>query len=173
MLMAALTTAGTRSHRRSGDSAPDNSVARTVLAEHDDALLAAYLDGATAAPYGRLRGELAAQARQMLVHPVFFGSAITGVGVRALSAGLTELLPSAQHDSGGPVSGAVFKVQRGAAGEKIAYTRMFSGTVRVWDRLEFGPGHGGRITTIRVFGDGTDAPWSSVAAGQIAKLGPH
>ncbi|MER6694258.1 hypothetical protein, partial [Streptomyces minutiscleroticus] len=31
-------------------------------------------------------------------------------------------------DPGGPVSGSVFKVERGAAGERIAYVRMFSGT---------------------------------------------
>ena len=32
----------------------------------------------------------------------------------------------------------MFKVERGAAGEKIAYVRMFSGTVRARDRLRFG-----------------------------------
>ena len=75
------------------------------------------------------------------MHPVFFGSAITGAGVDALIAGITELLhrayrPKAMRD--GPVSGTVFKVERGPAGEKIAYVRMFSGTVRVRDRLHFG-----------------------------------
>ena len=41
-----------------------------------------------------------------------------------------ELLPAADGDAAGPVSGTVFKVERGPAGEKIAYVRMFSGTVR-------------------------------------------
>jgi ribosomal protection tetracycline resistance protein len=54
-----------------------------LLADHDDALLAAYVDDETAVSYRRLRGELVAQARQALVHPVFFGSAITGAGVDA------------------------------------------------------------------------------------------
>src|SRR5215204_6805894 len=49
-----------------------------LLADHDDALVAAYLDDETALPYRRLRRELAAQTRRALVHPVFFGSAITG-----------------------------------------------------------------------------------------------
>ena len=60
---------------------------------------------------------------------VFFGSAITGAGLEPLLAGLAELLPAAQGDPDGPVAGAVFKIERGASGEKIAYVRMFSGTI--------------------------------------------
>ena len=100
--------------------------------------LAAYVDDETTVSYGRLRDALAAQTKRALVHPVFFGSAITGAGVDALTAGITELLPASEGDADGPVSGTVFKVERGPAGEKIAYVRMFSGSVRVRDRLQFG-----------------------------------
>jgi ribosomal protection tetracycline resistance protein len=106
-----------------------------LLAEHDDRLLAAYLDEEATVSYRRLRAELAAQTRQALVHPVFFGSAITGAGVDALIAGIKEFLPAACGGADGPVAGTVFKVERGPAGEKIAYVRMFSGTVRTRDRL--------------------------------------
>ena len=82
--------------------------------------------------------ELAAQTARSLVHPVFFGSALTGAGVESLMAGIAELLPAAAGDADGPVSGTVFKVERGPAGEKIAYARMFAGTVRTRDRLQFG-----------------------------------
>ena len=122
-----------------------------VLADHDDALLAAYVDDETAVAYGQLRRELAVQTRRALVHPVFFGSAITGAGVDSLMAGLAELLPAAGGDADGPVSGTVFKVERGPAGEKIAYVRMFSGTLRVRDRLRFGRDRGAKITAIGVF----------------------
>ena len=90
-----------------------------------------------------------------LVHPVFFGSAITGAGVEALIEGITELLPAAEGDADGPVSGAVFKVERGPAGEKIAYVRMFSGTVRMRDRLRFGRDEEGKVTAISVFDRGS------------------
>ena len=43
----------------------------------------------------RLRGVLAAQTRRALVHPVFFGSAITGAGVDRADRRLRELLPAA------------------------------------------------------------------------------
>jgi len=141
-----------------------------LLADHDDALLAAYVDNETAVSYRRLRGELAAQTRQALVHPVFFGSAITGAGVDSLMAGISELLPGAEGDVDGPVSGSVFKVERGPAGEKIAYARMFSGTVRVRDRLRFRRDNEGKVTAISVFERGSASRRGSVAAGQIGKL---
>jgi ribosomal protection tetracycline resistance protein len=144
-----------------------------LLGDHDDALVAAYLADETALPYRRLRRELAAQTRRALVHPVFFGSAKTGAGVDALTAGITELLPAADGDPGGPVAGTVFKVERGPAGEKVAYVRMFSGTIGVRDRLAFGGQHGeheGKLTAISVFERGAAVPRPSVAAGQIGKL---
>jgi ribosomal protection tetracycline resistance protein len=141
-----------------------------LLAHHDDALLAAYVDDETAVPYWRLRNKLAAQTKGALVHPVFFGAAITGTGVDALSAGIAELLPATEGDADGPVSGTVFKVERGPAGERIAYVRMFSGTVRTRDRLQVRPGDERKVTAIRVFDRGSAVQRASVVAGQIGKL---
>ena len=141
-----------------------------VIADHDDEFLADYLEDDTAISYGRLRAGLAVHARAGRVHPVFSGSAITGAGVDALVNGLQELLPAAMEDPGGPVSGTVFKVERGPAGEKIAYARMFSGTVRARDQLRFGRDRAGRVTAISVFERGPAAPRACVTAGQIGKL---
>ncbi len=140
-----------------------------ALAEHDDELLKAYVDDETTVSYGQLRSELAAQVKYALVHPVFFGSAITGAGVDRMMAGIAELLPAAVGDVDGPVAGTVFKVERGPAGEKIAYVRMFSGTVRTRDRLEIRSNEG-KVTAISVFDHGSAVPRASVAAGQIGKL---
>jgi ribosomal protection tetracycline resistance protein len=146
------------------------ALAAEVLADHDDAFLAAYLDDEQAFPLSRLRAELAAQARRALVHPVYFGSAITGAGVDALTTGIRELLPRAGSDCGGPVGGTVFKVERGPAGEKIAYVRMFAGTVRTRERIRFGRTGEAKVTAISVFDQGTAVPRDRVTAGQIAKL---
>ena len=70
-----------------------------LLASHNDAFLAAYVDDETTVSYRQLRHELAAQTKQALVHPVFFGSAITGAGLGSLTAGITELLPAAEGDA--------------------------------------------------------------------------
>jgi ribosomal protection tetracycline resistance protein len=163
---------GTRAARFTPCGAADGAFLdrlAAALAERDEALLAAYVDG-RAVPYDRLRRELAAQSKRALVNPVLFGSAVTGAGVDALTAGLTELLPGAEGDVDGPVSGAVFKIERGPTGDKIAYVRMFSGTVRTRDRVQFGREAEAKVTAISVFERGTWAQRPSVAAGEIGKL---
>ncbi|MEQ7125935.1 translation factor GTPase family protein [Actinopolymorpha sp. B11F2] len=141
-----------------------------LLADHDDAFLAAYVADESAVSYSHLRRELAAQTSRCVVHPVYFGSAITGAGMDPLISGLTELLPASDGGADGPASGTVFKVERGPAGEKIAYVRMFAGTLRTRDRLHFGDDRKGKVTRISVFEHGAATSRSSVAAGQIAKL---
>ncbi|WP_026877278.1 elongation factor G [Jiangella gansuensis] len=141
-----------------------------VLADHDDDLLAAYVHDAAAVPYRRLRRDLAVQTGRALVHPVYLGSAITGAGVNALMAGITELLPAAGGDPSGPVSGTVFKVERGPAGEKLTWVRMFGGTLRIRDRVRLGDGREGKITAIRVVDPTGDGSASSVGPGRIATL---
>ncbi|MER7639782.1 translation factor GTPase family protein [Streptomyces sp. NPDC126522] len=143
--------------------------APAVLAEHDDELLTAYAEN-TVSP-DLLRTALVTQTRQVLVHPVYFGSAITGAGVDALITGIREILPAAEGDPQGPLSGTVFKVERGLAGEKIAYARMFSGTLRTRDRIAFGgSGEEGKVTAISVFDHGTDTESDAVPAGRIGRL---
>ena len=141
-----------------------------VLGDHDEGFLAAYVDDEGAASYAQLRDRLATQAQRARVHPVYFGSARTGAGVGALMAGLTELLPAAAGDAGAPAAGTVFKIERGAAGERIAYVRMRAGTVRTRDRLRLRGGDEQKVTAIEVFEAGTATARPSVAAGQIGRL---
>jgi ribosomal protection tetracycline resistance protein len=156
------------------------------LADHDDDLLAAYVGERPLDP-ARLRAALAAQSRAGLVYPVLAGSALTGAGVPDLTTAIAGLLPTAGGDvdgpmpgpaSGpmpGPMSGTVFKVERGPAREKVAYVRMFSGQLRVRDRLDAGDprrdGHGGpKVTAISVFDHGGPVRRDAVRAGEIGQL---
>jgi ribosomal protection tetracycline resistance protein len=176
ILMGAVSGLGTREaafRPYPGADPGHRSRLAEALAEHDDAVLAAYLgreDGGKGLPYRWLRGRLAGQVRDTRVHPVYFGSAMTGAGVEALMRGLADLMPAARPDAGGPVEGRVFKVERGAAGEKIAYARLFRGTLAVRDRVAFGPGKAGKVTAISVFAHGTAVRRPAVTAGQIARL---
>ncbi|MEV5961188.1 translation factor GTPase family protein [Kribbella sp. NPDC051952] len=139
-----------------------------VLADHDDELLRRYVEGETVDDdtVGKTLAELTERAA---VHPVYFGSAITGAGTEALTDGIRELLPRAATTDG-PLDGSVFKVERGPAGEKIAYVRMFDGTARVRDRVEFGTAGEAKVTALRVFERGGATPAAEVRAGQIAQL---
>jgi ribosomal protection tetracycline resistance protein len=142
-----------------------------VLAERDDALLAAYVEDETSVSPARLRAALAAHTKRARVHPVFFGSAITGAGVDELMAALSELLPSAHGDADGPLSATVFKVSRGAAGEKVAYCRVFSGTIHVRDRVPLPEGQDdAKVTAINVFDGASAVRSASVSAGHIGTL---
>lgn len=174
--MGRATALGTRAARFLPGLGP---AALDALADHDDDLLAAYLDGDV--PPARLHAALTSQTRRALVHPVYFGSAITGAGVPELVAGIERLLPPADGDPDGPLSATVFKVDRGPAGEKVAYARIFSGTLRVRDRIPFGdvrPLEGrrldgrpeGRVTALGVFDGATDSRRDSAGAGRIVKV---
>ena len=145
-----------------------------LLGNTNDALLAAYVEDETRISYRLLVDELAAQTGQALVHPVFFGSAITGAGVDALIGGIGEFLPAGcppgEGDADAPVMGTVFKIERGPAREKIAYVRMFSGTLHVRERLQFGSGNEAKVTAISVYERGAAVQRASITAGQIGKL---
>jgi ribosomal protection tetracycline resistance protein len=139
-----------------------------ALGTNNDELLTAYLEGPGVSDQG-LQDELAAQTRRALVCPAFFGSAVTGAGIDSLIANLPKLLPTAEGDAGGPVSGTVFKVERGQLGEKIAYARMFSGTLGARDRVRVRE-EGQKVTAIKGFDHGSAVPRQSISAGQIGKL---
>jgi len=146
------------------------SLAVEVLAEHDDALLGAYLDDDTTVSSERVHDALTVHTQQARVHPVFCGSALTGVGVDALTAGIVEFLPTSSGGDDGSVSGLVFKIERGSAGDRIAYARVFSGTVNTRDRVRFGRDGDAKVTALKVFDDGIDVQRPSVSAGEIAKV---
>ncbi|HET8752333.1 MAG TPA: translation factor GTPase family protein [Gaiellaceae bacterium] len=120
---------------------------------------------ASFSPFGSADDDLAERSRGGELHPVFFGSALTGAGVDEVRRGIVALLPARAKDGDGPLSAYVFKIERGPAGDRIAYTRVFSGTVTVRDRFD-----AGKVTAIRVFSDGDAVHRDEVRAGEIAKL---
>jgi ribosomal protection tetracycline resistance protein len=115
--------------------------------------------------FGPADGELAERARAGTLHPVFFGSALTGAGVEDVMGGIAALLPASKGNGGGPLSARVFKIERGPTGDRIAYTRLFSGTIKVRDRFD-----AGKVTAIHVFADGGAVQRDEVQAGEIARL---
>ncbi|HEX6444060.1 MAG TPA: translation factor GTPase family protein [Streptosporangiales bacterium] len=159
--------AGFRPYRTDGEA---RAAWTDVLAGHDDALLAAYVEDERLLTRQRLYAALAEQTGRALVHPVYLGSAVTGAGVDALITGLVDLLPAADGDPDAPLSGRVFKIERGAAGEKVGYVRLFTGTVRTRDRVDLRDGAEGKVTGLSVFDRGTWVRRDEVRAGEIGKL---
>src|SRR5215207_1900669 len=140
-----------------------------ALAEHNEKLLAAYVEGRPGSADQR-RGALAEQTRAGVMHPVFAGSAVTGAGVLDLMRGIQTLLPYADGEPDASPSGRVFKIERGTGGEKVAYVRMVDGSVRPRQRLDLPAGRVGKVSGIEVFETGRWIRAGRVAAGQIGRL---
>jgi ribosomal protection tetracycline resistance protein len=144
-----------------------------ALAEADDAVLRDYVRDETSLSTARLRELLAAQTRRGLVQPVFFGSAIGGAGVEELTGAIAGLLPGSDGDPDADVTGRVFKIERTASGERVAYVRLFSGTLRPRRRVRVGTGEArteAKATSIGVFAPaGAPRRWF-VSAGEMARV---
>jgi ribosomal protection tetracycline resistance protein len=150
--------------------ARDDAALAEALAEHDDALLAAYVAGAPL-PHDRLRDALAQQVRTAVIHPALAGSALAGTGVRELMDAIAQLLPPAAGDPEAPLDATVFKIERSVAGEKVAFARLRSGTLNVRDRVRFGAeDHETKVTALAVFEQGDAVQRRSVSAGAVAKV---
>ena len=134
---------------------PDDEVGRValaeVLAERDDSILRAFVGDETALSPARLREQLGAQIRLGWVYPVYFGSAAMGAGIDELLAGVDGLLSGARGDPEAEVSGRVFKIERASGGERVAYVRLFAGTLRPRQRVRVGGGEEVKPTSIRLF----------------------
>jgi ribosomal protection tetracycline resistance protein len=101
-----------------------------LVSLHDDHLLEAYVNG-EAITAEQVKKALTKQTRDARIYPIFFGSAIMGVGVTELLAGVATLFPMNTAAEEAPLSGVVFKIEKEASGEKIAYIRVFSGSINV------------------------------------------
>ncbi len=141
-----------------------------LLAEQDEAILKAYVnDPATLTDPG-LRDALAVQTRAGHVHPVYVGSAVRGIGIDALLAGIDQLLVGARGDPHGDVSGRVFKIERTASGERVAYVRLFAGTLRPRQRVRVGGGEEAKPTSIKVFAPAGAPRRDALSAGGMATV---
>ena len=100
------------------------------LARNDERCLAVYAGEQTISE-GQIRDALMRQAREARLSPLFFGSALTGAGVKELLADLGSFIPSSTSLGDAPLSGLVFKLDKETSGEKVAYVRVLSGTLKV------------------------------------------
>jgi ribosomal protection tetracycline resistance protein len=146
------------------------------LALHDEQLLAAYVEGETITEE-QIQTALPKQVGQAKLSPVFFGSARTGVGVQELLTNLESYIPSTTSLEKAPLSGVVFKLEKEATSEKIAYIRVFSGSLRVrtvvnLQRRKDGDieKFTGKIQKLHAFWEGKTVQTQQVAAGEMCKV---
>lgn len=140
-----------------------------VLADNDEEILSLFVEHGSEIDDEVLHHSALREARRGAVHPLLFGSAMSGAGVRELMGAITKYLPVAVRPSGGNLRGQVFKIDRGSAGEKLCYAKIFSGVLRSRQRVPVG-GLDQRVTALQVFESGTTVDVGAVEAGRIAKV---
>ncbi len=150
--------------------ADDRSALLETLAEHDDAILDAYVTDARSISDERLRAALGEQTRAGHVHPVFTGSAARGEGIEELLSGFDDLLVGETPDADAPVSGRVFKIERTSSGERVAYVRLFAGTLRPRQRVRVGGGEEAKPTSIKVFAPAGAPRRDALLAGEMGTV---
>ncbi len=154
--------------------ATDDDTYRTslieTLAEHDEAILGAFVAEPAALTPERLREQLGVQTRSGAVHPVYIGSAARGIGIDALLAGIDALLGGTRGDPDAAVSGRVFKIERTTSGERVAFVRLFAGTLRARQRIRVGGEEDAKPTAIRVFAPIGAPRRDVVTAGEMATV---
>jgi ribosomal protection tetracycline resistance protein len=140
------------------------------LAEQDDLLLEHWLEGRPVPP-GLLEDRMAALARAGRLFPVLSGSAARGEGVERLLDAMVAFLPAPGGDPDGPVSGVVFKLEHDKTMGRVAFVRLFSGTVRNRDTVaNTTQGFPEKITQIRRILASRHEDTGALRAGEIGSV---
>lgn len=144
-----------------------------LLAPYNESLLASYVNNKIISDV-LLRKELEKQIQQANVYPIFFGSAMTGMGVAELLGNISALIPANKSAQNETLSGVVFKIEREPSGEKIAYVRVFSGSLHVRKYVEIqrseSQSHKEKIKKMCMFHNGTAVQTSTVHSGEFCKV---
>ncbi|SDW94199.1 translation factor GTPase family protein [Paenibacillus sp. CF384] len=120
-----------------------------AVAEQDESLLEAYLDGQAVddALLGRV---LVEGVHRSTLFPVLFGASNRGIGVKELMDAVLTYLPAPSGSEEAPVSGVIFKMERDPVMGKISYVRLFEGVIRNRDTvLNYSRDMQDKVTQIR------------------------
>ncbi|MCQ6567328.1 TetM/TetW/TetO/TetS family tetracycline resistance ribosomal protection protein [Bacillus mycoides] len=143
------------------------------LAPFNESLLESYVNNEII-PDALLRKEIEKQIQQANVFPIFFGSAMTGIGVTRLLKNISALIPATKSAQDETLSGVVFKIERESSGEKIAYVRLFSGCLHVRKYVDIqrseSLSHKEKIKKMCIFHNGNAVQASTVHSGEFCKV---
>lgn len=133
-----------------------------AVAERDETLLEAYLDGGYDAA---LWAECAAKlVMNRMLFPVYSGSALSGDGVERLLQGIDTLVRTS-YDPDADLSACVYKVRHDASGSPITFLKVTSGTLHVRDSLQ-----DEKINEIRLYKGGRFTSVAKTQAGQLCAV---
>ena len=124
-----IATANAKIHTR-----PIAEAATEALAESDSAAEEAFLTDTTL-PDGTAREKLRAAIRDCRITPILWGCAKNGTGVAELLDFCTDFMPDAAARESDDLSGVIFKIEHDRTMGKLAYIRLFGGSLKSRDSV--------------------------------------
>ncbi|WP_248547876.1 translation factor GTPase family protein [Paenibacillus sp. FSL R10-2796] len=141
-----------------------------ALAERDEELLEKYMSGSPIdlAEWKKYMKTAASSGR---FFPMVYGVAAKGLGITALLDAMVEYFPRAGGNVEGPVSGIVYNIQRDKSMGRMAFVRLYEGTIRNRDTLlNYTQDIQGKVTQIRKVEGGRTEDVGALEAGDIAVI---
>lgn len=153
-----------------GCAITENTDIAERLADFDDEILEQVLDGKTDFDKDLLKDKIKDGCQSRALFPVLCGSALKSVGIDALLDAMTTLFPVAKQHDGEP-SGVVFKLDRDKVMGKVAYVRLYSGSIKTRDSIKNQrTGEERKVTQIRRFSGVHHEDTGHLESGDIAAL---
>lgn len=137
-----------------------------ALAERDEA----YLSGEDVAEerWERCAEE---QARSARIYPLLYGAATKGMGIAELLDAMVRYFPPAEGDPEAPLSGVVFKIERDKTMGRMAYVRLYEGSLRNRDTVyNYTQNLSEKVTQIRKIDGTRSEDIGLLRAGDIAAV---
>ncbi|MBT2293645.1 TetM/TetW/TetO/TetS family tetracycline resistance ribosomal protection protein [Paenibacillus albidus] len=139
-----------------------------ALAERDEALLEKYMSGEVT-DLADWKKYLVKQAASAALFPLIYGVAAKGLGITALLDAMVDYFPRAGGSAERPVSGIVYNIQRDPGMGRMAFVRLYEGTLRNRDTvLNYTQDLQGKVTQIRKVEGGQTQDVGLLEAGDIA-----
>ena len=176
LVMSKVTSLGSNSAdvlERSFDDELFRTDVYEALAEVDDEILACYV---RAEPIGirNLKAKILENVVDAKLSLVYFGSAITGVGVDGLMKAIVNFFMQKNKGVDDELAGQIFKIERDNVGRKHAYIRLFQGTLALRDDVHYGvvkhKSKKNRITAIAVLQQSHWQSQQSLRKGEIGRI---
>jgi len=142
---------------------------QTLLAERDEVLLSAYLDGKVTEE--QWEAAMIRMIREGQLYPCMYGSALQDEGITRFLEQLDRLTIT-DYDAEQPFAGQVYKIGHDSSGTRVTYIKALQGTLRVRDNLTYASSLSSqmmeeKITSIRIYNGEKYQSADHAAAGEL------
>ncbi|MCI3921445.1 TetM/TetW/TetO/TetS family tetracycline resistance ribosomal protection protein [Paenibacillus sp. TRM 82003] len=145
-----------------------------AVAQSSESLLEHYLEHGSPAAAAELeiwRFAFRTSAHRCELFPVLFGASSKGIGVASLIDAIVDYAPPPSGDEAGVPSGVVFKIERDKTMGRMAFVRLYQGTLRNRDVIRnLTQGVDEKITQIRKVDGRKSEDVGRLEAGDIAAV---